>query len=373
MRLTINKEQFLKGLNVASRAVPSKSPTPILTYISLTLDERGLEILGSNGELTVCSTVPYMLGDKEIIRNAGLGSTLVNSKILVEVIRKLEGEEVSVEVIDDAVMKIDDGKSSFKLNCLKGTEYPDIDLNVGGVEFEIGCITLSCLIDQSAFAASSKEQRPILTALHLEADGEKLVATATDSARLARKEIPLDADVRFACNIPARTISDIVKMFDTARSVEITVSDRSMIFRFENTVVSSRLIPGDYPVTKSIIPHNFNHTLEVNSSELLASIERVRILSNESEPVVKLTMKEEAIEVSARNDRNGSAFERLSIFNYSGDPLSVSFNSQFAIDAIKAVKSEDVTICFLGEMKPFVVKNPKDDSVIELITPMRTF
>jgi DNA polymerase-3 subunit beta len=84
-------------------------------------------------------------------------------------------------------------------------------------------------------------------------------------------------------------------------------------------------------------------------------------------------MDEEEVEVSARNDASGSATERISTFQYSGERLQVSFNSQFVIDAIKAVKSEDVVICFLGEMKPFVVKNPKDESVVELITPMRTF
>ena len=84
-------------------------------------------------------------------------------------------------------------------------------------------------------------------------------------------------------------------------------------------------------------------------------------------------MREEEVEVSAKSDASGSALEKISTFQYTGDRLDVSFNSQFVIDAIRAVRSEDVLICFLGEMKPFVVKNPKDDSVVELITPMRTF
>ena len=84
-------------------------------------------------------------------------------------------------------------------------------------------------------------------------------------------------------------------------------------------------------------------------------------------------MREEEVEVSAKSDTNGSALEKISTYQYAGERLSVSFNSQFVIDAIKALKCEDVTICFMGEMKPFVVKNPKDNSVVELITPMRTF
>ena len=373
MRFTISKEQFQKGLSAAGRAVPSKSTLPILANLMLDLNERGLEITGSNSEITIRSTVPYRKDDREIIRNVGLGSTLVNAKKVVDIVRAMDGEEVSVEVIDDAIMKIDDDRSSFRLNCIKAEEYPDIDLEPSGTLFDIPCATLAGLVEQSAFAASVREQRQILTALHLEAENGRLIATATDSARLARKEVPIESEVRFVANIPARLISDIVKMFDNAQMVTVSVTDRKMLFDFERTIVSSRLIPGDYPLTRSIIPQNFNDTLEANASELLGAMNRVRIVSSDSEPVVTLSMREEEVEVSAKSDASGSALEKISTFQYTGDRLDVSFNSQFVIDAIRAVRSEDVLICFLGEMKPFVVKNPKDDSVVELITPMRTF
>ena len=182
MRFTIEKDQFLKSLNAASKAVPSKSASPYLTNLKLDLNEKGLEILGSNGDISIKATVPYMIGDREVIRNAGLGATLVNSRILTEIVRNVEGNELSVEVIDEAVMKIDDSRSSFKLNCIKAEEYPDIDLERSGTEIKLSCVAFASLVEQSAFAASNKDQRPILTALHLEAENGKLVATATDSA-----------------------------------------------------------------------------------------------------------------------------------------------------------------------------------------------
>jgi DNA polymerase-3 subunit beta len=373
MRFTIDKEQFLKSLNAASKAVPSKSASPYLTNLKLELNEKGLEILGSNGDISIKATVPYMVNDREIIRNVGLGSTLVNSRILTEIVRNVEGGELSVEVIDEAVMKIDDSRSSFKLNCIKAEEYPDIDLERSGTEIKISCYAFASLVDQSAFAASNKDVRPILTALHLEAENGRLVATATDSARLARKEITIDDNTRFACNVPAKTVSDIVHMFDNAKEVIVSVSPKKILFDFDNVIVASRLIPGEYPVTRSIIPTVFNYTLEANAAELLSAMNRVRILSADTEPVVTITMREEEVEVSAKSDTNGSALEKISTYQYAGERLSVSFNSQFVIDAIKALKCEDVTICFMGEMKPFVVKNPKDNSVVELITPMRTF
>ncbi|MCQ2741949.1 MAG: DNA polymerase III subunit beta [Bacilli bacterium] len=373
MRFTIDKEQLFKGLVTASHAVASKAPIPLLTNLKLDLNEKGLEITGSNSEITIRYTVPYMIEGREIIRNAGYGATLVNARIVTEAVRRVENQTLSVEVIDDSVVKIEDGKSSFKLNSMKAEEYPDIDLDPAGCVIEVKANMFASLVEQSAFAASQKDVRPILKSLNLQADGESLIATATDSARLARKTVLTYNDAKFTCNVPAKTVQEIVRLFENAESVRISVDDRKILFEFGRTVVSSRLIPGDYPVTSAIIPQNFNYYLEVNAQELLKAIDRVRILSADNEPVVKLSMKEDDVEISAKSDVNGSAVEHLSAYQFTGERIVVSFNSNFVIDAVKALKSEDVTICFLGEMKPFVVKNPKDATAVELITPMRTY
>ena len=139
------------------------------------------------------------------------------------------------------------------------------------------------------------------------------------------------------------------------------------------TVVSTRLIPGDYPVTKSIIPTNFNYFLEANSQELINAMGRLSIFITEKDGAVKLSMNEGEVEVYAKNEASGSANEKIQTFSFVGESLSVSFNPAYIVDAIKALRSEDVTLCFVNEMKPFVIKNPKDPSAVELITPMRTY
>ena len=372
MRLSIDKEQFLKALNIASKAIASKSADPLLANLKLDLNDRGLEITGTNKEITIQCLVPYRIGDKEIIRSAGLGAALINAKLLTEVVRRMDGTELAVEVIDDSIAKIDNGRSSYKLNCIKAEAFTDIDLEPSGTILSLDCDEFSSLVEQSAFAASNKEQRPILTALNLEANEGVLTATATDSARLARKTLAIDSDVKFRCNVPARTLSDVTHLFEGAKRVTLAVSDSSILFLFENVIVCSRLVSGEYPVTKAIIPQTFNYYLEVNAQELLSAMSRASLLSAERDYVVKLSMSEEEVQVSSRSEQTGSALESIQTFQFTGERLEVSFNSLFVIDAIKALKSEDVRVCFQAEMKPFVVLNPKDDSVIELITPMRT-
>lgn len=373
MRLTIDRESFLKALNDASHAIAPKNPIAILGNFKIELKDRGLEVTGSNNDITVRAFVPYEKEGKQIISSGVPGSALMNSHLLLELIRRLEGSVVAFDVIDNAIVKIDDGTSSFKLNCSKGDEYPDIDLDPEGVEITLPTKDFSELISQSAFAASNKEQRPALTAVNMEAGEGRLTATATDSARLSRKTIQIASEARFKYNVPAKALLDIVRLVEGTESVKITLSEKKALFFFDGNVVSTRLIPGDYPVTKSIIPTVCNYRLQVNSQELLNAMSRVSILSADKESVVKLSMSEDHVEVSVKSDRNGSGNEPIKTFQFEGDPLEVSFNSLFVIDAVKALRSEDVTINFQAEMRPFVVKNPSDDSVVELITPMRTY
>lgn len=375
MRFTIQREAFLKGLMIAGKAIGSKSPIPVMMNFKLTLTIEGLSILGSNNEITIKTLIPTMVGEEKFIFDPEYGSTLVSSKYLTDIVRKIEGDQIQFEVIDNTIVKIKDNRSNFKLNSVRPEEYPEIDLADQGVTIKLEKNAFQTFVNQTAFAASTKEQRPILTAVNLQADNNALVATATDSARLARKEIYFDESYSFSANIPAKTLMEVSKLIETENVADMTlsVSETKVLFSFANTIVSSRLITGDYPQTKNIVPKTFNYFLEVNAQEFISAMERVSLLLSEKENVVKLTMSDEAIEVSTKSSQVGSAVERLNVCQYNGDRLEVSFNAGYVIDAIKACGSEDVTLAFLGEMKPFVIRNDQDNTQIQLVTPMRTY
>ncbi|MGM9813423.1 MAG: DNA polymerase III subunit beta [Candidatus Enteromonas sp.] len=374
MRFHIQKEPFLKALLTVGRAAAVKSAVPALANIKIDLNEKGLELTGSNGEMTINVITPYQIGETRIIREANEGKTLVNARYITETIRRMDGEDISFEVIDNAMVKIDDGRSSFKLFCANAEEYPDLNLEESGHVFEARVSDFADLVEQSFFAASTKEQKPVLSAVHLETENEgELTGTATDSARLARKTISITGDARFSANVPARILSDVVRLFENEDVVRIAIDDKKALFHFGNTLVSTRLIAGDYPVTKSIVPSGFNYFLEVNAQELMSAMGRLSIFSAEKDCGVKLSMSDDAVEVYGKSEATGSGHEKIQTYNFVGEPLEVSFNPAFMIDAIKALHAEEVTLCFVGEMKPFVVKNPKDPSVVEIVTPMRTY
>ena len=374
MRFIVKREEFLKALLIAGRAVNSKSSAiPALSNFKLDLDEYGLAITGSNYELTIKTTIPTKVDDQEFIRNIEPGSTLINAKIITDMARKIESDELSLEVVDSTIALITGGKIKYNLNCIKVEDYPDVDLLADGTQLKLTKVEFSSLVNQTAFAASQKEQRPILTAMHLEAEDGVLTATTTDSARMARKQITVDSSIMFSANVPAKMMVEVDHLLELSDAVTISFSDKKALFEFDNTVVATRLVVGEYPNTKNIIPHITNHSLEVNAQDLIKAIDRVNILSIDRENVVDLQMNGDVVEVSAKSTQVGSASEKLDVFKFDGEPLQISFNSEFVLSAIRALESEDVTFLFVGEMKPFVIKNAKDESVVQIVTPVRTY
>ncbi|MDR0934958.1 MAG: DNA polymerase III subunit beta [Erysipelotrichaceae bacterium] len=373
MKFTIVREELLKGLNIAARAVASKSPIPIFNNLKIELNETGLFITGSNNDVTILTMIPYSKDGKEIIRNYKEGATLINAKILTEIIRKVDSPEMTIDVVDSTVALISGNRSEFKLNCIRAEEYPDVDIQGVGSTLSLSRDEFSTLVNQTAFAASLKEQRPILMALNLEASAGKLTATATDSARMARKTIDIDSNINFVTNIPAKMMIEIIHISEGVDKISLTVSDKRAVFSFARTTVSTRLLSGDYPNTKNIVPRTLNYVLQVNAADLVKAIERVSLLSIERENVVNLSMGKNKIEVSSKSSQIGSASEKIEMFHYEGGDLEVGFNNEFVLSAIRALGSTDVTLAFVGEMKPFVVRNDLDDSVIQVVTPVRMF
>lgn len=375
MKLTIKREELLKGLNIAARAVSPKVVTPVLKNLKLELNERGLCITGSDNDISIETVVPYVSGDVEIIRNYQEGAILIGARYITEITRKLESDEITIDVVDSTITTISttDGKSQFTLDCIRAEEYPDLDLEANGTQVVMAKDEFSKLVSQTAFAASIKEQRPILTALNLETSEGKLVATATDSARMARKSVDIGIAEEFVSNVPAKMMVEVDHLIENEDSITIAFSDKKALFAFGRTLIATRLIDGDYPNTKNILPRSTNYSLEVNANDLMKAIDRANILSVDRENIVDLSMSENGVEISCKSSQVGSATETLDTFRFTGAPLRISFNSEFVLAAVRALGCEDVTFEFVAEMKPFVIKNASDDSVVQIVTPVRTY
>lgn len=374
MKFTIKREYFLKALLDSSRVVFSNSSDPILSTIKLELFENRLEITGSNGSISIKNIVPRFLNDQEIIRDIKVGGILVNSKTLVDIVRNLDDDEISFPVEDNVLVKIENSRSSYSINAIRVEEYREIDFEEEGTELVINSSDLINAVNQTTFAASTKENRALLSCLNIESSGNKLIFTCTDSARLAKSEIVYKEDLpKITVNVNAKNFSDGIKSLRENEEVHLFISDNKLLIKGNDFVISFTIVLGDYPNTKNLLLRSFNFKLEVQTNEFLKILNRIVIFALERANIVKLTMTENNVVLSCKSQLLGEANEKFSLYQYSGNRLEISFNVKYVADAIRSLKSETVVLSFAGEMKPFTITDKNNSNVVHLITPVRTY
>lgn len=372
MKFTINRQSFLKILSTVNVAIGQKSPTPAFLNFKIEINDNGLVIIGSDNDITIESNLPFVKDDKTIISDYTYGSTLISAKYLIEIIRRLDSEIVTIEIIDDVIVQISDNKSNFQLTAMRSEEYPDLDLSIKGEAIKFKTEDFKKIVSQTAFAASTKEVRPILTAMNFKSNEGNAEFVATDSFRLAKKLYTIDNLNSFETNIPVKVLNEVAKLIEDDE-ITLNISSNKVVFEFGTTKVFSRLINGDFPKTSRMIPSTYPFILQVNSSKFIEAMQRVSLLAIERERIVKLSLDNDLVEISSKSEQIGSANERIENFQYEGSRIEISFNVDYVIDAIRAAQSEDVILSFAGEMNAFRVTSPVDDSLIQIITPVRSY
>lgn len=376
MKFKINKNEFLKGLLQVGKIIPIKHTNPIFVNIKLELTTDSLILTGSNGDLSITTSIPFFRNNQEIIRDVQLGSILANSDILCNIVKRLDGEEIAFDVLDDNEARIEvDDKASFNLHCIDANEYADLDFSFKGVKIILDASEIVNVVSQVSFAASIKNVKPVLTGVNIEGSGSKINFVATDSARLAKKEVEAEISEVFNTTVPVRTFQEIARSITDEDKITLYINDRRILVELKDTIISSVLLPGTYPNVKNIIPKNFLYTLEVDANDLIKTIETANVFSastGEKGATIRCYMSQENVVFRCSSDQNGNSSVMLNLFKYTGERLEISFKCEYVLSAVKALKTSEVLLCFQGEMKPFVIIGKNDPSVIQLLTPVKT-
>ena len=376
MKFKINKNEFLKGLLQVGKIIPIKHTNPIFVNIKLELTTDRLILTGSNGDLSITTSIPFFRNNQEIIRDVQLGSILANSDILCNIVKRLDGDEIAFDVLDDNEARIEvDDKASFNLHCIDANEYADLDFSFKGVKIILDACEIANVVSQVSFAASIKNVKPVLTGVNIEGSGSKINFVATDSARLAKKEVEAEISEVFNTTVPVRTFQEIARSITDEDKITLYINDRRILVELKDTIISSVLLPGTYPNVKNIIPKNFLYTLEVDANDLIKTIETANVFSastGEKGATIRCYMSQENVVFRCSSDQNGNSSVMLNLFKYTGERLEISFKCEYVLSAVKALKTSEVLLCFQGEMKPFVIIGKNDPSVIQLLTPVKT-
>ena len=373
MRFIISRNVLEESLNIVSKAVTNKTPIAVLTGIKFDLDERGLTLTGSDTDLSISTFIPVENHTKQNITVFSTGSCVLNAKYITEIVKKIDSDRIEIELIDSTLVKITDQKSNFSLNSINVADFPFIDFNFDNNIVVMKGDLLKQVIAQTIFATSVKETRPILTGINFKIDGHTLEAVATDTYRLAKKKVVLGDSAYVNVTIPNKSLNEVSKIISGNEEVTIDFFEKKVLFKVGNTIISTRVINGVYPETSRLIPENFDYKLTTLTNDLVSAVDRASLLSTDGNNIVKLSMNNERIELSSRSQEIGSVVEKISNYEYQGSKLDISFSAQYIQDAIKAIGSNEVELSFTSEMKPFIIKNKEDNSVVQLVLPVRTY
>ena len=370
MHFKVAKKQLLDGLNIVSRAVSLNSPLPSLHGILLVVKEDYIQLTASDLDISI--QVKIVNSEDSKLEVAETGDIILDSKYILDMIRKIDSDEVEVEIIDGLLTKISGASVNFEINGIKAENYPLIDFSKPENTFYLKSDELKELISQTCFATSDKETRPVLTGLNLKAENGEMKCVATDSYRLAQKIMYMEDNDSFNITIPAKSLNEVAKVLNNNEEIEISISDKKVLFSMENVLIQTRLIEGSYPETSRLIPQNFNYELVVDARDILSAIDRASFIKNEGVSIIKMDISASEIVITSRSSEVGSV-ETITPVSYVGDNLSISFKGQYVYEAIRALNAFQIKIQFGGEMKPFIIKSVDDDEVLQLVLPIRTY
>ncbi|MBM7690219.1 DNA polymerase III subunit beta [Enterococcus ureilyticus] len=375
MKLTVKRNIFLQELQTVQRAISSKTTIPILTGVKIVLTDEGLTLTGSNADISIESFLSKE-DEKAQMTIESTGSIVLQARFFGEIIRKLPEDMFTLEVLDNNQVAITSGKADFTVNGLDADNYPHLPVIDAKNQIQLPVHLLTKIINETGFAVSLHESRPILTGVHFILDNQKLLAVATDSHRLSQRIIPIEqAAENFNIVIPGKSLTELSRSFTNEEEmVEISIMENQVLFKTQNMYFYSRLLEGNYPDTNRLIPTSFNTEIDFYVPELLSAIDRASLLSHEGRNnIVRLAIASDSVILYGNSPEIGKVEEPLNYEKVTGDPLEISFNPDYMKDALRAFGDMSITVKFISAIRPFTLEPTETDlDFIQLITPVRT-
>lgn len=376
MEFTVRYASFTTAVSDINKIISSKSVIPILSGIKIEANENGLKLTGSNSDIFIERTIPLLISGEKVVEIKGVGSVVVLSKYLNEIVKKLPNDICIKSGSNDSIT-IKSGDIETKLNGFNANDYPKIPEMDRENNVEIPFGKLMEAIKQTVFAVSKSDAKPILTGVKMDFEENKFICTATDSHRLARREVHIQSEIKESFVVPSTSLSELMHLKEADSSiVGISYTDNYIVFGTTSSSLYSRLIEGIYPNTESLVPTESKTSMTMNTQSLIEGIDRACVFSTEwKHNNVQLEIVDDAtIKISSNSTEVGMIEELQNIIHINGqNDIQMSFDGRFVLDALKRIQEENVTIRFYGLMKPIVIRPQNDSTCLHLISQVRSY
>lgn len=362
MKFRCEREILADALTTAGRAATNRSGTlPVLSGVRLDVTDGRLTVTGTDLELTIRLSVPVHV-DKE-------GSAVVPARLVGDIVKALPPGAVDVAVTDDE-MSISAGRSQFSVRPLSLSDYP------AQTETDSEPVTLSSqqvgdALRQVVRAASTDDARAVLTGVLMSSEDEGLKMVATDSYRLAVRDLPQSSMLAAGQKVlvPGRALAELQRVLTADAELSVRLGAREAVFEVGGTRLSTRLIEGEYPNYRNLLPSSYPNRLTVGREALLEALRRVKILAQDSTPV-RLALGGDTLRLTAITQDVGNAHEEIDA-SYEGTEMTVAFNPDYLTAGVEAVEGDEVTLSTLDPMKPAVLRGVGHDEYLYLLMPVR--
>jgi DNA polymerase III subunit beta len=366
MKLSTRRDALFAQLQTVTRAASTRSAVQALSGVQIAAHEGGIELRATDMEIGL--RVPL---EGEVVREGGV---VLPARLLVDVVRALPGDSVSLELrSSEQDVEIVAGSATFHIRTLRLEDFPPFPEPEAEGRVSVPGEAFVETVLKVARSASRDETRPVLTGILVSAAGAELRMVATDSYRLSVKETKLDEalDGSFEANVPARALQELSRIAQHGESEQLTVSVRTnqVVFEVDGVVLSSRLIDGQFPNYRQLLPDAYEHELQLAGSEISEVVRRISLLAQKNAPL-RLAFSEGELTVSARTPDVGEASESLPV-PFQGEALEIGFNPEFLRDGLESVESGDVLLKLISPLRPGLIQAADGSGFVYLLMPIR--
>jgi DNA polymerase-3 subunit beta len=368
VKLSTSTSELLAQLQTVTRVASTRSAVQALSGVQIATGgdgDAGVELRATDMEIGL--RVPLTA---QIER---AGTVVLPARLLLDVVRTLRGGDVSLELRPtEQDVEIVGGTARFHIRTLRSEDFPPLPEPGGDQVVAMPAPAFVDTIARVSRSASRDETRPILTGILVSASADELRMVATDSYRLSVKETKLEAPLEggFEANVPARALEELGRLVrDDVEEIRIGVRANQVVFEVGGVALSSRLIDGQFPNYRQLLPEAYEHELTVSREELLEVVRRISLMAQKNAPL-RLSFSEGEVSISAQTPDVGEASEPLPI-PFAGEPFEIGFNPDFLTVGLESAGADEVVLKLISPLRPGLLESADASGFLYLIMPIR--
>jgi len=365
MKISISRDAILNPLQMVNSVIERRQTLPILSNVLVSVKNNTLSLTGTDLEVE-------MINHCNIDNNED-GETTLPARKLLDICKALP-ESSNIEIlIDDERATLKSGKSRFSLSTLSPSEFPSIDALISPFQFNISQKVFKKLIDQTQFCMAQQDVRYYLNGLMLELSNNKIIAVATDGHRLAycEADVSLSPGETRQVIIPRKAVNEISRLLeDTDEEIQISLSENHIRINLTDVIFTSKLIDGKFPDYQQVIPQKCQNEVKSSRDNLYQAFHRTSVLSNEKYRGMRLQLSENQLQATVHNPEQDEAEELIEV-SYQGDDFEIGFNVAYLLDALSAIKSDEVVMQLTDSNHSCLLFGSDDINSKYVVMPMR--